>query len=332
MKSGVVVVVPFFNGSAYLSKAVDSVLSQTVAPDEFIIVNDGSSEEESGWLHRFCDQASIRCVDKANGGQGSARNLGVAATSAPYICFLDQDDYFLPDHVEVLLGGMNGRRDFGWVYGDLSRADAQGNILMSRFLGTRAQHPKASVSEMIRHDMDVLPTASLIARAAFEAVGGFDEQFTGYEDDDLFLRLFQAGFSNSYIDRPVSVWRVNAGSTSYSPRMTLSRMRYVLKLAERFPDIEEVGLYFMRDAIAPRFSKQILKDARLAWQPGHPLWDQRAQIHELAGRCVERMLANRHVRGWQRHWILRRWLHARLVRAQAKLREGGVRPADWALR
>ncbi len=73
---------------------------------------------------------------------------------------------------------------------------------------------------MLREDAYILPSASLIRRAAYEAVGGFDEQFTGYEDDDLFLRLFRAGYTNYYLDKPVTVWCRHSGSTSWTLKMS----------------------------------------------------------------------------------------------------------------
>lgn len=56
--------------------------------------------------------------------------------------------------------------------------------------------------------MFILPSASLIVRKAFDRVGGFDERLCGCEDDDLFLRLFTAGYANVFIDEPLSQWRI----------------------------------------------------------------------------------------------------------------------------
>ena len=57
--------------------------------------------------------------------------------------------------------------------------------------------------------MHVLPSAVLIAREAFEAVGGIDERLSGYEDDDLFLRIFGAGYDNVYLNERLSKWRIH---------------------------------------------------------------------------------------------------------------------------
>jgi GT2 family glycosyltransferase len=101
--------------------------------------------------------------------------------------------------------------------------------------------------------MHILPSAALISREAFEAVRGFDERLAGYEDDDLFLRLFCARWENIYLPEPLSFWRMNSISCSLSPRMAKSRMIYARKVLEKFPDDLIRHLYFSRDFIAPRF-------------------------------------------------------------------------------
>ena len=153
-------------------------------------------------------------------------------------------------------------------------------------------HPKSSLKQLLAEDMYILPSAALISRAAFEAVGGFDPQFMGYEDDDLFVRLFQAGFSNLFLPEAVTVWNINRASTSYSFRMTRSRMRYMLKLADAFPDNEATGELYLSEYIAPRFFKRILKDARHAQQPDHKFYPDRDEAFATARQCVDAMLSS----------------------------------------
>jgi GT2 family glycosyltransferase len=131
-----------------------------------------------------------------------------------------------------------------------------------------AIHPKRKLENLLKQDMFVLPSASMISRTAFEAVGGFDEQFKGYEDDDLFLRIFMQGYSNYYIDSPVSAWCIHNESTSYSTQMSRSRLRYFKKLATMFPDDPSAKQYYLRDLLIPRFRRLFLVDAMGASQLG----------------------------------------------------------------
>jgi GT2 family glycosyltransferase len=112
--------------------------------------------------------------------------------------------------------------------------------------------------------MFVLPSASLISRSAFLSVGGFDERLSGYEDDDLFLRMFRAGFDNVYLPQSLSKWRIYQESSSYSSRMAVSRATYARKLIERFPNDEDNSRYYVRDLIAPRFFNGMARELRKA--------------------------------------------------------------------
>ena len=192
------VIIPYYNGSRFIERALASVAAQSLPASEVIVVNDGSSENERAALRDLQQRFAFRIIDQANAGQGAARNAGVAHSSADYICFLDQDDFYLPEHNATLFAAIpRDDTNFGWVYADLNRGDADGTLQQENFVLGRADHPKRDVIEMLSRDMYVLPSAALISRKAFNAIGGFDDQLTGYEDDDLFLRLHCARFTNS---------------------------------------------------------------------------------------------------------------------------------------
>lgn len=284
----VAVIIPYYNGSKWIARAIKSVVTQTIPPDEFVIVNDGSKPEERAALDPLAQQCGFRILDKENGGQGSARNFGVWSSTAEYICFLDQDDFYLPSHIEDLLDALPEKNDprFGFVYADLCEADGDGNIVHSNMLRQQlGSHPKAGhIAHLLRHDMFVLPSASLIERKAFNAVGGFDPQFMGYEDDDLFIRLFRAGHTNYFLDKPVTVWCMHTGSTSWSVKMSRSRFRYFKKLAASFQDDAAKNLYYFRDCLMPRFGRAFIVDAIQAAKKSSDHRDEVCQI--LREYCV----------------------------------------------
>jgi glycosyltransferase involved in cell wall biosynthesis len=196
-------------------------------------------------------------LHKANGGQASARNFGVANSSCDLIALLDQDDVWYCNHLEQLVIPFKQRRavELGWAYSNLDEIDEQGRLITRSALSLfdNVQHPKRDVGGCLRTDMYVLPSASLISRKAFDAVGGFDERLRGYEDDDLFLRLFRAGYDNVYVDEALSQWRMFPRSSSYSPCMAVSRMLYLRKLLAEFPDDPARGRFWRRDVLLPRF-------------------------------------------------------------------------------
>ncbi|WP_052700772.1 glycosyltransferase family 2 protein [Methylocucumis oryzae] len=239
-----------------------SVYEQTVPATEVIVVNDGSKSEEADFIDELATRMPFTLIHKENGGQGSARNKGVQASTSDYICFLDQDDYFLPNHIEVLLDAIpDDDLRLGVVYGDLYEADAEGNIIRMSMVKQHAIHPKRDIISLLCQDMFILPSASLIVRKVFLEIGGFDTQFKGYEDDDFFLRMFRAGYSNYYVDKPVTIWCIHTNSTSYSVLMSRSRFSYFCKLSQLYPDSRIQNRFYFRDLLVARFGSSFIKDA-----------------------------------------------------------------------
>jgi glycosyltransferase involved in cell wall biosynthesis len=258
----VAVVIPFYNGSRYVERAIQSALGQTLKAAEVIIVDDGSSAEEARLLAEIAAKYSVRILTKENGGQGSARNLGIRHANAPYICLLDQDDYFLPWHIEHLVNIANERGDakFAFAYGDLWRGDEDGRVLYHSWIEDHSVHPKTNLFMQLKKDMFILPSASLLAKESVLALGGFDETLKGYEDDDLFIRLFAAGYTSVYDPRPVTFWTINESSTTFSIKFSRSRWAYFEKLLKTFPDRPISQEFILRDCLRPRFLGHFVDD------------------------------------------------------------------------
>lgn len=97
------VIMPAYNSAAFLSAAVDSVLVQTDADFELILVDDGSTDETLSLFRAYAIvDARVRVLHKENGGHTSARNAGLACATGEYILFLDSDDSLAPDTLRLL--------------------------------------------------------------------------------------------------------------------------------------------------------------------------------------------------------------------------------------
>ena len=292
-KITVAVIIPFYNGSIFIERALISVAGQTTPADEVIVVNDGSVTEEKESLYKLQEKYNFEIIDKENGGQGSARNLGVASCKSDYVSFLDQDDFYLENHIEILVDAIP-LRDFrlGFIYADLYEADGDGNIIRTSMVNDYATHPKQRILDLLRYDMFVLPSASLISIKAFKAVGGFDEQFTGYEDDDLFMRIFRKGFSNYFVNQPVTVWCIHFASTSYGIKMIRSRYRYFIKLVGLFPDDLDRNHYYLRDCLIPRFGNMFILDAIRAVKKSY---QHREEVNSILKKYAEKIYESKTV-------------------------------------
>ena len=107
------VIIPFYAGVDWLSEAVDSVLLQTFKDYEIIVVNDGSPENMTEFLTQYSNK--IKYIKKENGGPSTARNTGIEIATGKYIAFLDSDDRWLPQKLEIQLKYMR-ENDAIWSY------------------------------------------------------------------------------------------------------------------------------------------------------------------------------------------------------------------------
>lgn len=172
------VVIPVFNPGQALHRAIHSVLTQTYADLECIVVDDGSTEDLS-WV-AFLEDPRVTLVQQANRGVSVARNVGVAAGSGPLIAFLDQDDEWLPAKLEKQVDAVDAHPDaafwctqFLWVSGSGTVTSEATNL---SYLGLLA-------------DQHVCLSSTIVSRHAYEEVGGHDPLLSQMQDYDLFLRL-----------------------------------------------------------------------------------------------------------------------------------------------
>lgn len=255
------VVIAFHNGSRWIERAIESAVAQTVTPNEIIVVDDGSSQSESKFLEPLIARYGIRVIRQENSGQSSARNAGVAAAASDFVCLLDQDDYFLPRHIEILLNAADlADSRFAFSYGDLWRANEAGQVLTHSCVNVESQHPHTSIRDLVSANMYILPSATLINRERFLEIGGFDPDLRGYEDDDLFLRFFVAGYTNRFTPEPVTVWTINTTSTSFSEAMARSRFLYFKKLLALFPEGSVMGTAVFGELLVRRFALHLADD------------------------------------------------------------------------
>ena len=96
------VIIPVYNVEQYLRQCLDSVVNQTLKDIEIICVNDSSTDNSLAILNEYAARDSrIKVITQPNGGAGAARNNGLSASTGKYLSFLDSDDFFEPDMLEL---------------------------------------------------------------------------------------------------------------------------------------------------------------------------------------------------------------------------------------
>jgi glycosyltransferase involved in cell wall biosynthesis len=175
--SEVAVVIPTYNRSAFLKRAIDSVQAQHFHGFEIIVVDDGS-EDETASIVQSCNCRYLRITH--TGLPAIARNAGARATDSRYIAFLDSDDVWLPNKLAIQMKAMAGG-GYGVVCSN-ALTDT-GN-----YFDAGLEHI-GNVRKDLFQDNFVITSTAVIRRDVFDRLGGFDESPTVFfEDYDLWIR------------------------------------------------------------------------------------------------------------------------------------------------
>lgn len=96
------IIVPIYNVAKYLKKCLTSIQNQTFTDFEVLMINDGSTDNSQSIASNFTSDQRFKLINKRNGGQSSARNIGLDRCIGEYICFIDSDDFVEPSFLENL--------------------------------------------------------------------------------------------------------------------------------------------------------------------------------------------------------------------------------------
>lgn len=189
----VTVILTCHNEERFIEQAVRSVVAQTAYDlvDEIVVVNDGSTDGSATLLARLATEiAGLRIIEAPGVGLPAARNLAIRASGGDLIAILDGDDYWVPEKLERQVPAFNRGDRVGLVYSDYAdftrddAADAQA-------IAVRRYHASAedTLAEYFLNDGPIVPSTTILRRAALEEVGLFDEEQRLGEDTEMFLRL-----------------------------------------------------------------------------------------------------------------------------------------------
>lgn len=197
----VCMVLPLYQGARFLAAALESALAQTRPLAELVVVDDGSTDEGPEVVAGFPSVRLLRHPE--NLGVAAARNTGVAATAAPLVAFLDQDDLWHPEKTARQAAFMAAHPELAWT---LAHTDL--HLVHGR-------RPRWLREGWLETDRGYNPSGLMIRRQALAQVGGFDPSFRkGGDDVDLFFKLKAEGLAGQFVEGARYTWRIHDANTS----------------------------------------------------------------------------------------------------------------------
>lgn len=282
------IIIPCYNGERFLAQTLEAALGQTYRPVSVLVVDDGSTDSTRA-IVEACG-GRVGYVHKENGGQASARNLGISRTQGEYVCLLDADDLIVPDMVERLVGRLASRPE-----ADLAHAQQ-----LAFWRDDRA-HPQAenwrpgvawsSYLEPLAVLCAIHGSASLFRRRVFERYGLFPEarSLQGCEDWHFFLQAALQGAVVERVPAVLCLYRQHPWASSSSKRAIAGReselMRSAVGLFERYEVRSESGRAALALGLASVASRWLTLQEPLAFE----------ELYRLARRCAPPRFGEEHL-------------------------------------
>jgi glycosyltransferase involved in cell wall biosynthesis len=179
------VIIPTYNRGYIVTRAIKSILSQSFADFEIIIVDDGSTDNTREVAESFKD-SRIKYTYKTNGGVSSARNVGMAQAQSEYVAFLDSDDTWPPDFLKIMVARLDKDKDFGIAYTATTVGSDDDSEVQPSYNIERCVSGNITV-ELFKNSF-IWPMAVVIRKDVLKDFW-FDEALKNSDDNDAFLRL-----------------------------------------------------------------------------------------------------------------------------------------------
>lgn len=228
------VIIHTYNNERFIAETIETVLAQTFKDYEIIVVDDGSTDNTRTALNPYIDR--VKYHYKENGGIASAKNAGIKLSNGEYVAFLDHDDLWVPEKLDVQIDYFYKNPQVGLVYSKYaSFRNGDGDVIRVK--------PKVGFSGWIFAKLiskSVIQTSTVMVRMdCLKAVGPFDESLALADEYDLFLRIaksYQCGFINKELTR----YRIHENNASKNRHLfDLENLKVYERLYGNYNDLSK---------------------------------------------------------------------------------------------
>jgi len=227
MNPEISIVIPAYNASKYLKESVASIQSQTFKSWEVIIVNDGSTDNTFELAKSFLVNERIKLINQENKGVSAARNAGIKAANGKYIAFLDADDFYLENNLQLKYDAFCADESIDFVYSDILKCDNNLNELYVE----KGVEAATLFEEVLLWEKETIPgfSSNIVIKA--EQMKGrilFDENLSNCADRfmKILLGKYLKGF---YIPKPLVKYRDVPGSMSKKVSLLDHDENYIIR-------------------------------------------------------------------------------------------------------
>lgn len=226
------VIIPTYNRADLLPRALESVLQQTLPPDEILVVDDGSTDTTPQVIKPYL-QRGIRYLPKPNGGPSSARNLGIQSAQGEFVGFLDSDDEYYPELLSATMAMLKKYPSAGVAYTDTawvcenkivepSMNWGQRRSAIGPLLGIQRGWSGCLEQKRFRQaqiQFNLIQMSAVIVRAeVFRKAGLFQTQYDLAEDYEMWMRTSRY-YDVCYVDKPLGAIHVHGSNLTVRPEL-----------------------------------------------------------------------------------------------------------------
>lgn len=250
VKNTVSLIIANYNYGRFFPEALDSVLKQTIPPDEILVIDDASTDGSQEILRRYEDQVRIVYNEKNLGIVGNF-NKAVSLTSGDYIAFLGADNRLRCDYIERCRAALDTHPDAAIAYTDMTLFGKRAGLLASKMLAEKVGTSLAEGWDIYRQHFpppesniqgrNFIHGSSMYRRKAYDQAGGY-QQTENPEDYDLFARMIAQGGKPVQVPLPLLEYRQHSASQANT---VLSLEMQVMHLTRRLKQLEKRGVLYL---------------------------------------------------------------------------------------
>lgn len=281
--SSISVVIPLYNKAAEVERALDSVVKQSLAVGEIVVVDDGSTDGSADIVREFMSrhpEANIHLVTQPNRGVSAARNHGIEIAKGEYIALLDADDEWLTGYVAEVCRLMEHYPDAAAYSTAFYIVDGKQRIIAATPTTEGYINP---AEEALCSRYPIIPSTATLTRTALQRVGGFPEGMRIGEDQWVWIRLMQQGEHFCFSPMPLVHYSRSASNRSATIYRSEESQHTIAELYDEAQDAT-LNEYIARVGLGKAITQSVrggTEDARAALRDFAYTTRSRRQLHRL---------------------------------------------------